>query len=384
MIYDTIILGAGASGLMCAASLPKKHKTLLIDTNEKIGTKIKISGGGRCNVTNSRVSERNYLGESSFVKGALERFSQSDLLEFIKQNGCVPKLEKGRFYFCPKSAQQLIDIFAKLTKKHTFLLGTDVFGVEKKSDLFSVTTSKGSFRARSVVVATGGESFKNLGATKIALEIAQSFGIAYTPFRPALVGFTLQKEQFWFKALSGVSIDVKIELEQKTIRGSLLFAHKGITGPAVLNASLYWKKGLLKIDFLPNIDLGTILKDGKKKYISSILPLPKRFSKAFLEHLGITDKECMRLTKNEIVTLTKELHSYCFAPAGTFGFSKAEVSAGGIDTNELTQHFEAKKIKKLHFIGEAVDITGELGGYNFQWAFSSGKICADFVSLRTI
>ncbi len=384
MIYDTIILGAGASALMCAAHLPKNHKTLLVDTNEKIAKKIKISGGGRCNVTNKYVSCENYLGDKAFVQKVLQRFGNDELLEFIAQNGCDARLEKGRFYFCPKSSQQLIDIFAKLTKQHRFALRETVLEVKKKEEVFFVRTDKRIHKAHHVVVATGGASFKNLGASDIALEIARSFGLDYTPFRPALVGFTLQKEQFWFKELSGVSIDVVITVEEKKLQGSMLFAHRGISGPVVLNSSLYWKKGVLEVDFLPQSNLIELIQNGKKKFISSVLPLPKRFSKAFLKHLDIEDKECKKVSKEELSILYENFHSYRFAPAGNFGFSKAEVSAGGVKTQELSENFEVKKVKNLYFIGESVDVTGELGGYNFQWAFGSGKICAQFLINREV
>ncbi len=378
MVYDTIILGAGASGLMCAAHLPKKHATLIIDANEKIAKKIKISGGGRCNVTNRFVSAKNYLGDEVFVANTLKRFSQEELLEFLKRNGCVAKLEKGKFYFCPKSSQRLIDIFAKLTKKHRFALSEKIVSVEKSNNIFTVKTDKNLYRSKNVVVATGGESFKNIGSSDIALQIAKGFDIAYTTFRPALVGFTLQKEQFWFKNLSGISIDVAVKVQKKRLQGSMLFAHRGISGPVILNASLYWQKGAIEIDFLPNEDVNDLLTQ-TDKLISSVLPLPKRFSKAFLQHIGLEDKKCKKITPQEKKTLLANLHAYSFAPAGNFGFSKAEVSAGGVKPQELFESFETKKVKGLYFIGESVDITGELGGYNFQWAFACGKICADFL-----
>ena len=378
MFYDIIIIGAGASGLMCAAHLHPKQKVLLIDANDKIARKIKISGGGKCNITNKYVSTENYVGDSDFVKRTLDRFSNEDLLNFLKRNGVDPVLRKGEFYFCKRSSDEIIELFRKLTKKREFLLGAKVTSVRKVGELFTVETTKGKRQAAKVVVASGGESYKSIGASDIALQIAESFGIEYTPYRPALVGMTLQKEQFWMKELSGISLDVLITVEEKQIAGALLFAHRGISGPAVLNTSLYWQKGLVSIDFLPDTELERVLKQAKKRFVSSVLPVPKRFSKAFLSHIGIQDNECAKLTSNERDKL-QMLKRYCFAPAGNFGFSKAEVSLGGVRTGELFESFETKKVKNLYFIGESVDVTGELGGYNFQWAFGSGKVCADFV-----
>lgn len=378
MLYDIIIIGAGASGLMCATHLHPKQKILLIDANDKIARKIKISGGGKCNITNKHVSPENYVGDQSFIQKTLKRFDNEALLRFLKHSGLDPVLRKGEFYFCKKSSDELITLLEKATKKRDFLLGAKVTLVQKKGEDFIVETTKGVQKAKKVVVASGGESYKSIGASDIALKIAHDFGIAYTPFRPALVGMTLQKEQFWMKELSGISVDVVIDVEDKQCAGSLLFAHKGISGPAVLNTSLYWRKGLIQVDFLPKVDLQRLLQRGGKKFVSSVLPLPKRLSKAFLTHMGIEDKECNRLTQKEQAKVAVLKH-YSFAPAGNFGFSKAEVSSGGVHTDELLENFETKKVKNLYFIGESVDITGELGGYNFQWAFASGKVCADFL-----
>ena len=375
MLYDIIIIGAGASGLMCAAHLHPKQKVLLIDANDKIARKIKISGGGKCNITNKYVSPQNYVGDRSFVQKTLARFGNENLLKFLRQNGVEPVLRKGKFYFCQKSSDEIIELFRRLTKKRDFLLGAKVTSVRKEGDLFFVETTKGVKKAKKLIVASGGESYKSIGASDIALQIAKSFDISYAPFSPALVGMTLQKEQFWMKELSGISVDVVIDVGIKKIQGSLLFAHRGISGPAVLNASLYWKKGLLSVDFLPGCELEKLFKQGGKKFVSSILPLPKRFTKAFLSHMKVQDKECSRLSIEERQKLGI-LQRYSFAPAGNFGFSKAEVSLGGVHTDEVTDAFESTKIGDLYFLGEALDVTGELGGYNFQWAFASGYLCA--------
>jgi len=373
MIYDIVIIGAGASGLMCAANLPKKKKVLLIDANPTIGKKITISGGGKCNITNIKVSPSNYLGEESCIEKVLQKFDNSKLLAFFERQGVEFVLRKKEFFFCKDSAKSVVEALARLTKKHSFMLHTKVEDVEKKEDLFLIKTPQKLIKTQKLIVASGGASFPILGASDIALQIAKKFNITYTPFQPALVGWTVQKEQWWFKELSGISVDVELRVGEKRFAQSLLFTHKGVSGPAVLNGSLYWKKGEVTLNFLPNYSLKTLLQG--KKQLSSLLPLPKRFVKAFLEHIDVKDKSCDALTPKEKEKLTKLQH-YSFAPAGNFGFSKAEVSRGGILCSEIDENFQSKKVPNLYFLGEALEITGELGGYNFQWAFGSGYLCA--------
>ena len=374
-IYDIIILGAGASGLMCAANLGKKKSVAIIDGNEKVAKKLKISGGGKCNITNASVKLENYEGNSELIAKVLKKFSRDRLLEWLERNRVELELRKGRYYFCKESAEEIIELLKRSAKHSEFILNHTVISVTKDDALFTIETDKGSFQAKKVVVATGGESFKNIGASGIGLEIAKSFDIAVKNFSPALVGLTLQKEQFWMKELSGLSAFVKIKVAQRVIEEEMLFAHKGISGPAVLSASLYWKKGDISIDFLPNKSVIEMTKNSKK-LVSSVLPLPKRLAKALLNAVGCIDKECSKLTKEDKLLLNN-LHNYTFAPAGNFGFTKAEVSRGGILAEELDfATLEVKKVKNLYFIGEVVDVTGELGGYNFQWAFSSAYACA--------
>ncbi len=378
-IYDVLILGAGASGLMCASHLDKKLSVGIVDGNSKIAQKIKISGGGKCNITNLYISRDNYDGDIEFIFNVFESFSRDDLLNYLHLNGVEPVLRKKRYYFCKNSSDEIIKIFKKATKHTDVFLNSEILWIKKEGDIFEVKTLKELYRAKKVVVATGGKSYKNLGASDIGLEIAKSFGIKTKEFTPALVGLTVQKEQFWMKELSGLSCPVAINVDSKVIKEELLFAHKGISGPAVLSASLYWQKGSITIDFLPQTDILELIK-GSKKQLSSVIPLPKRLSKALLEALDIEDVECKRVTA-DIKEKLKKIHSYEFAPAGNFGFSKAEVCRGGVLTNELNSHtLESLDIKDLYFIGEVVDVTGELGGYNFQWAFSSGYVCANAIN----
>ncbi len=374
--FDVLILGAGASGLMCAAELccNSRLRIGVVEGNATAGRKLNISGGGKCNITNVAVSQEHFLGECSFVRRVLEQFTKEDLLCFLHDHAIALELRKSRYYFCKRAASDVSNLLLKRARGARFFYSCNIVSAVHESEGYRVHTDQGDFYARRLVIATGGESFKHLGASRIGLELAEGFGLQSRPFSPALVGLTLQKEQFWMKELSGTSCRVCIKVGARSMEEELLFAHKGISGPAVLSASLYWNKGDICIDFLPHKNLHVFLHS--KKLLSTALPLSKRFMKTFLEHIGLQDKPCHRLHAAEIERLS-QLKSYCFAPAGNFGFSKAEVSRGGIDTAQLhanslmsTQH------KNLYCIGEVVDVTGELGGYNLQWAWSSAVVCA--------
>ena len=337
MTYDIVIIGAGASGLMAASQI-KDKSICIIDSNPKIGAKIKISGGAKCNITNKFMGIDKFLGDKDFIKPYLEKFDEKDLLEFLNKNGVYPnlnpKIVKGT-YFC-NSSSDVINMFTKLTSHCNFRLETKVIDVEY-NDNYTITTDKGVILANKLIVASGGLSYASIGGSDIGFKIAEKFGHKINRLDPALVGFTVQKDQFWFKELSGLSVDVKIKILDKIVVGKLLFTHKGCSGPAILTTSLYWKKGNFTIDFLPN----------KDSY------LPKRF-------------------KQQIKDLNIDVRNYDMSPAGNFGYTKAEVTKGGVATEEINSNFESKLQKNLYFIGEVLDVTGELGGYNFQWAFSSG------------
>jgi hypothetical protein len=374
-IYDVIILGCGASGLMCASNIGKKKNVAIIDVNDRVAKKLKISGGGKCNITNANVELKNFDGDSELLTYVLKRFSRDNLLNFLERSRVDLELRKGRYYFCQNSSDDIIDVLKNGAKYSEIILNNKIIDVVKNEDIFEIKTDKGVYRSHSLVVATGGKSFQTLGASEIGLDIAKSFGLEVKEFTPALVGLTVQKEQFWMRELSGLSCYVEIKVDDRVINEEMLFAHKGISGPAILSASLYWKKGTISIDFLPNKNILEMI-EGSKKQVSTLIGLPKRLAKALLLALGVEDKECKRLTKEEKRKLSM-IHSYVFSPAGNFGFTKAEVSRGGVLAKELEHSsLESKKIKELYFIGEVVDVTGELGGYNFQWAFSSAFVCA--------
>jgi len=373
--YDVVILGAGASGLMCAARLRETAslKIAIIEGNSRPALKLKASGGGKCNLTNVEVDERHFLGDPALVSHVLSVFSKEALLQYFHSGGLRPVIRKDRYYFCPKSSDEVISILVGRSQGGDLLLGHRIESVTGNSP-FLITTDKGKFQASTVVVATGGASYKELGASDIGLKIAQSYALKIIPFAPALVGLTLQPKEFWMKELSGVSFPARIHVGDKTLDEDLLFAHKGISGLVVLSASLYWHRGEIVIDFLPDFDLKKIQKE--KKLLSTALPLPKRFMKSFLETIGLEDKPCNRLSPEEKEKLSL-IRNYSMAPSGTFGLSKAEACRGGVACEEIDPFtMQSRKVPELYFIGETVDVTGELGGYNFQWAFSSAVVCA--------
>ena len=374
-----IIIGGGASALMLASLLPK-HTATIIESNPKPGAKILVSGGGKCNITNTRMGTEYFLGDESFVQQPLKKFNEKALLRWLERQNLHPVLRKETQYFCQDSAKELLDIFLKESKKQTLCMSEKVLEVTKRDEIFYVKTNKKTHTAKAVIVASGGLSYPKIGASSIGYEIAESFGHTVVKTAPALVGFTVQKEQFFFKELSGVSTEVKIHVGDNVCEGALLFAHKGMSGPAVLDASLYWEKGKIEIDFLPDFSWKSV--QGSKKQISSLLPMPKRVSKAFLLQFQLDDKPFHQLTAQELEKL-QTLSHYSLAPAGTFGYAKAEVTKGGVETSEVDNStMMSKKVDGLYFIGEVLDVTGRLGGYNFQWAFSSAYTCAKNVSTR--
>lgn len=376
--YDILILGAGAGGLMCAAQLREKtnFKIAIVEGNSRPALKLKASGGGKCNLTNVEVDESHFLGDETLTNYALNVFPQKALLDYFHNGGLRPVIRKERYYFCPKSSDEVIAILLGKLQGCEMLLGHKILSVSG-NDPFKVTTDQGTFSAKKVVVATGGESYKELGASDIGLKIAQEYGLKTVPFSPALVGLTLQPKEFWMKELSGISFPAQISVAEKVLEEDLLFAHKGISGPVVLSASLYWHKGEITLNFCPDLEIEKLFSE--KKRLSTALPLPKRFIKAFLEAIALDDKPCNRLNSEEREKLLR-LQQYKMAPSGTFGFSKAEVCRGGIACDEIDEKtMESKKVQGLYFIGETVDVTGELGGYNFQWAFSSAVVAANAI-----
>ena len=359
-MHKTIILGGGASGLFLA-SMIKDY--VIIEHNKEIGAKLKISGGGKCNITNKKVSFENYNPSHQLIKKTL---NNQELLKWLKKRDIKTyEIKKNQLFL--KDAKILVNKLKNEIKNIS--LNTTIISVKKEDNLFIVKTNKGVFKSKNLVIALGGVSFANLGATDLGYNIAKQFNHTITPLKPALVGLTVQKSEFWFKELSGISILADVKINNKNFRQNILFSHRGITGPAILNASLYWEKGDIEIDFLAGKNIYSLLKN-KEKIISTQLPLPKRFAKLFLTQLNIEDKKVKFLSKKELEKLAL-FNSYKFSPAGTFGFKRAEITKGGVCLDEVNEYFESKFVKNLFFIGEVLNANGELGGYNLLFAFSS-------------
>lgn len=374
--YDVIIVGGGAAALMCGAHLKKEF--LILEGSDKAAKKMSVSGGGKCNFTNERISADNYIGDRAFVASVLDIFGHNELLQLINRWKIPFEVRKNKQLFCKNSAQEIVSALLQLSKGK-ISTNTKLLDVSFENNNFNLNTTNGKFECNKLVIASGGISYPLLGATDIGYNVAQSFGHSINTPKPALVGFTVQPNEFWFKELSGVSVAANVSVNSKSFKESVLFAHKGISGPAILNASLYWEKGSIVIDFLPDTDLDSLYNIGSKQ-ITTLLGIPKSFSKAFLDSIGLTDKIVDKLTKEDKSKLAR-LKNYEFAPAGTFGFSKAEITKGGISTEHINPLTMQSKLKKsLYFIGEVLDVNGELGGYNFHWAFASAVCAANTIN----
>ena len=378
---DVIIIGAGASGLFCAAECGRRGRSVLVlDHAARPASKVLISGGGRCNFTNLGAAPDRYLSRNPrFCTSALARFTPRDFLSL---------LEKHRIAYCEKEAGQMFCV--KSARGIAALLGQECerTGVEQrlgcritrigKEDAFSIATDSGAFRSASLVVATGGLSYGNLGASGFGLEVAKQFGLAIVPPRPALVPFVFSaRDRKEFSELAGISLEAGVTCGARRFRGGILFTHRGLSGPAALQASLYWTPGQpLVVDLLPGTDILAAFTAERRSRMEmrTLLAghLPKRFAEAWCR-LMTGSKPLDQTSDRELRAAAEQLHAWKVIPAGTEGYATAEVTAGGVDTNELSSKtMEAKKVPGLYFIGEVMDVTGELGGYNLHWAWASG------------
>jgi len=378
--FDVVVLGGGAAGLMCAMRAGQRgRRVLLLDHAEKVGKKILISGGGRCNFTNRDARPEAFLSANPhFAKSALARYTQHDFIDLVNKHRIAWHEKTLGQLFCDGSARQIV----KMLLDECAAVGVDVRVAHKvtrveKADRFTVATDQGDFSADSVVLATGGLSIPKMGATGLAHEIARHFKLRVTETRPALVPLTLPVPE-----ISGVSLDVEARCGRATFREALLFTHCGLSGPAILQVSSYWKPGQeIVVDLLPDLDAGSFLKERKrtrpKAELRTILAevLPQRLAHSLApEGLMASQRD------RDLDTLANRLKAWTFVPTGTEGYAKAEVTLGGIDTDGLSSKtMEAKKVQGLYAIGEAVDVTGWLGGYNFQWAWSSGWVAGESV-----
>ena len=409
--YDVIILGGGGAGMMSGMQAGRRgRKVLILDHAKKLGGKILISGGGRCNFTNLGASPKQYVSQNShFAKSALSRFRPEDFIELVQKHR-VPFHEKklGQL-FCDRTAQDIVN----LLKKECDDAGVDIVldcktlevsrnqaseaeglnlpthpatdspiaSESENSALFEVKTGRGTFFCQSLVVATGGLSIPKIGASGIGYQIARQFGLTCIETTPALDGFTLPTEgPHSFQGLSGLSVDCTVSTQEISFRENVLFTHAGLSGPASLQASLHWKKKEpIWINFLPEIDAYTWLsarkREGNRTLVKNLLSelIPSRLAQKLCELALPSEDPLPRLSDAEIRAFCQKLHRWEIQPTGTVGYSKAEVTRGGVSTDELSSKtMEAIKAPGLYFVGEVVDVTGWLGGYNFQWAWASG------------
>ena len=387
--YDVIIIGAGAAGIMSAIRAGERGlSVLLIDHTDKIGQKILISGGGRCNFTNLGITPTAYLSPNPhFCKSALSRYTQWQFIELLNKHGLTYHEKTLGQLFCDQKSKAIIDMLMTEIYQNQIDIATGktIEEVHYCQNQYKITTQNQHFNAPQLVIACGGPSFPKVGGSDFALRIAKKFGIQNTPFSPALVPLTLP--EFFLKTtkpLAGLSHFVRITCNGISFAENILFTHRGISGPTVLQISSYWKKGdTLTIDLSPNIAQHRSLKEAKKafpkqllsKYLSNHLPnkLAITLMNCFFE-----DRPLQNLSDKAINNLSKNIHHWQITPSGSERMKKAEVSIGGIHPNALSSKtFECLKQNGLYFIGEAVNVTGWLGGYNFQWAWSSGWCCGD-------
>ena len=385
--FDVAVIGAGAAGMMCAAVAGQRGRSVVVlDHAQKLAEKIRISGGGRCNFTNREVGPAHFISRNPhFARSALERYSSRDFIDLVMRYRIgFHEKHRGQL-FCDESSEQIIAMLVAECDAGRVQWRRPVHIAEigsEPSQGFRVQTDAGTIVAQRVVVATGGLSIPKIGATDFAYRTAKRFGLRVVEPRPALVPLTFAPD-VWapFSALSGVAVEVDIASPGSggRFREDLLFTHRGLSGPAVLQISSYWKPGTpLEIDLAPGVDLGAELlarKGSSKQNLSHVLAtyLPKRLASQWQHDAGLDDGRIAELPNGTLSALAKGMAQWRLVPDGTEGFRKAEVTAGGVDTDELSQKtLEARRVPGLHFIGEAVDVTGWLGGYNFQWAWSSG------------
>jgi hypothetical protein len=388
MDYDVIIIGAGAAGLMCAIEAGKRGRSVLIlERNERIGEKIRISGGGRCNFTNLNADNASYLSQNPhFCKSALARFTTANFIALVEKHKIAYHEKMLGQLFCDRSAQQVIDMLKRECDEVGVCIraGCEVKEVSR-AETFTVSTNLGAHTSRSLVIATGGLSVPQLGATNFAFAIARQFGLKVTKLRPGLVPLTFQpKDIRFFSSLAGVSIDALVSCDDVSFRENVLFTHRGLSGPAVLQISSYWAEGQpIALNVLPGADaLHLFLANHQsKKELATLLDqyLPRRFALQWCEHIG-GPKQMNQYSRKELEGIAQRLQNWQVTPSGTEGFGKAEVTVGGVDTDELSSKtMESKKVPGLFFVGECVDVTGWLGGYNFQWAWASGCVAGQCV-----
>lgn len=388
MKRDVIIIGGGAAGLFCAIAAGKRGRsTLVIEHADRIGKKIGISGGGRCNFTNLYTSADNFLSANpNFCKSALSRYTPADFVALVERHGIRYHEKKLGQLFCDNSSREIINLLLAECERAgvEIRLNCLVRRVEKESS-FVLETSQGIFSSDSLVIATGGLSIPKIGATDFGYRVARQFGLHIRETRPALVPLTFAPQTLKeMKALSGISLDALVRCNGAEFRENILLTHRGLSGPAILQVSSYWKRGdALSIDLLPEENAALIFAAHQRSEIelANLLGqhLPRRFAHAWCD-LYARSRPLNQFSTKELDEIARRLHDWQLVPDGSEGYKKAEVTAGGVDTGELSSKtMEARRVPGLYFIGEVVDVTGHLGGFNFQWAWASGFAAGQYV-----
>ncbi len=383
MYYDVIVIGAGAAGLMAAYEAGKRGKvTLLIEHSDKIGEKIRISGGGRCNFTNLHAKSDNYLSNNPhFIKSALAGYNQFDFIKLIESHGITYHEKTLGQLFCDGSAKQIIQMFIGLCERSGVKIRKNCHvQTIAKADYFDVKTHEKTYSSKALIIATGGLSIPKMGATDFGYRIAKKFGHKIIETRPALVPLTVSGDSLnFFKELSGVSNYSRVSYKKTSFLENLLFTHRGLSGPAILQISSYLKKfkgEKIKIDLLPNRNLKEEFLRHKKNTQTPASLLKECLTNRFVDSLSNNanfHKKITDLKKEDLITIAEKIHNFEILVDSSEGFQKAEVTAGGVDTKDLSSKtMQSQRVPGLFFIGEVVDVTGWLGGYNFQWAWSSG------------
>jgi len=388
---DVVVIGAGASGLMCAITAGYRGRSvLLLEHSNKAGRKILMSGGGRCNFTHMFSTPANFLSSNPhFCKSALSRYKPQDFVDMVDRHGIDYHEKTPGQLFCDISSKEILQML--LTEADwagvRLEINCAIDAIEPQESGYSLTTALGSVRCESLVIATGGLSIPNGGATGFAYDLAERFGMTVTDRRAALVPFTLQPDLLTpLKALSGVAQPAKVSCNGMSFKEPILFTHRGISGPSVLQISSYWRPGsTVEIDLLPDIDLVETLKRQRTEHPRWSLErslaehMSKRTAQILCEIWGLSG-ELGQMSNERIDEIAGAFKHWQVKPSGTEGYRTAEVTIGGVDTNEVSQKtFEAKKAPGLYFIGECLDVTGHLGGHNFQWAWASGFCCGEAV-----
>jgi predicted Rossmann fold flavoprotein len=382
--FDVVILGAGAAGLMCAIEAGKRgRRVVVLERAERIGKKILISGGGRCNFTNLHCTAENFISANPhFSRSALARYTPADFIALVKKHRIAYHEKTLGQLFCDRSAHEIVSMLEQECRAAgvQILNGINVQSVDNaNANGFTLRAGERSFRADALVVATGGLSIPKMGATGFGYDLARQFGLKIVPTRPALVPLLLNADdRKHYCDLSGVSAEVTAGFGKTSFREKMLITHKGLSGPAILQISSYWQTAQpVRIDLLPGGEVtASLLQPGARRDLNALKAalrsaLPQRFADRWLEL-----HPPQGWSNHELAELERQIHQWQVTPEGTEGYEKAEVTAGGVDTNELSaKTMESRKVPGLYFIGEVVDVTGQLGGYNFQWAWASG-FCA--------